>query len=315
MRDRLFLQIQIWRVIDLKQLYLLYTLLVSATLFASNPPPAVTDNLDKAVEVGRLYQKPLLIFFTGGSSCQKSREFLSDTLNDQDFQTELDRKFILVKIEFAEVAKHTVEKIRTNYQVKEKYQIFSLPTLVMTTPEGDEIAQIAPRPISPEAYGKYLFTLYDQYFTLAYRVESGKLKNEVKKAYQQAKQFSDQGLINQIIEEGLKGEDKPFFALEKYTLLLQADQLTHPMREELESIVRASKDRAHQKRLALLEFQQNVKEHLHPRTAVGPIVAYLQELGEEDLVERSQLGALVADFLGEEASKEMVQPFGNCTAE
>lgn len=123
----------------------LITFFFNAPLFGVEPTKiakAVTEDFKKAKFMAEVYQKPIVLLFVGSDWCPNSQLLLKMVEKEDAFFSVLKHRFIVVKIDFKEIATINKELLETNYSLKNQYGIENFPALVIVDPHGEGFIKI-----------------------------------------------------------------------------------------------------------------------------------------------------------------------------
>ena len=103
---------------------------------------AVTEDFKKARFMAEVYQKPMVLLFVGSDWCPNSQLLLKMVEKEDAFFKVLKHRFIVVKIDFKEIAAVNTDQLETNYALKNQYGIENFPALVILDPHGEGFVKI-----------------------------------------------------------------------------------------------------------------------------------------------------------------------------
>lgn len=111
---------------------------LTSTAFASTPAGWTTD-LEKAFQQAKVEKKSVLVEFTGSDWCPPCIFMRQNVFSKTEFVTEASKNFVLVELDFPNGDPAMKEN---NMPYAEKYRIEGFPTVILFTPEGDEITRL-----------------------------------------------------------------------------------------------------------------------------------------------------------------------------
>jgi thioredoxin-related protein len=104
------------------------------------PPTGWTDDFDKAVEKAKAEKKNLLLDFTGSDWCGFCIKLDKEVFDTPKFKEWAKKNVVLVQVDFPH--KKLPEKtVKQNAALKSKYPAGGYPTIVVITPEGNELVK------------------------------------------------------------------------------------------------------------------------------------------------------------------------------
>ncbi|MBI2742565.1 MAG: thioredoxin family protein [Chlamydiales bacterium] len=255
-------------------------------------------SLTKAQENG----KPLLLAFMGSGWCPWTDKIDKEILSDPDFINPLKDQlnFVWLNIPFNKNATAVqVQELKSIYGVKE------LPTLIVITPNQEEMFRIGYLPLTPAEFAARIEKMIADYEELSGKVDGQELSllgaEELQPLYLKARELNCNRYTDSLMAMGLKKDQGTFFLLERYAELQESGD-----REERESIREKITERdpknlsGSQLRLAILDFQvksHNFKKKNQTKSAVKPLVQYLKKFGEKDKENTWKVEMMIAQYL------------------
>ncbi|GAB4186482.1 MAG: hypothetical protein Tsb0015_04300 [Simkaniaceae bacterium] len=266
---------------DIKKLILSCLLFIISSLSAESKLP-VMENFEKANEMAKAYQKPLVLIFLGSDWCELSQKFIKNILEDAEFEKISCNDFLFVKIDFPELNNQSSNLLEKNYELKQRFHIQNFPTLIILDNEDQEISALGYLPCSGKEYAKQLRYIVTEYHKLKSYLENVSLEkadtNELKSLYIRSRDLMSYPLMEEILSEGVTRFDGMFFLVERYSNLIaqgkKDSKEARSIREKIEQ--NESKDSNSRLRLAILDFQEEAnKTSVHPKEALQPLLDYL----------------------------------------
>jgi protein disulfide-isomerase len=111
-------------------------LLILIGSFTSQAQEGLTwyDNINKAIEVSKEEQKPLMLFFTGSDWCGWCHRLQAEVFNTPDFTTWAKGKVVLVELDFPRRKQLPAEIQRQNMELQQLFQPRGYPTVYIVKP-------------------------------------------------------------------------------------------------------------------------------------------------------------------------------------
>lgn len=190
-----------------------------AELSLKKPKFQLTENFDKALELSKAHDMPLVLIFTAGDWCSFSQKLYEKILLTEEFAEEVNKKFVFVKIDFKDqsVAHHSA-LLEHHIALKKRYAIQDFPQIILLDPKGLEIAKLGYSEEMPLEYGKRLVSLWQKYRSLKKEmaVPQRLTFDALKEIFTEAKEMGAPDLVMEVIDYGLKVDKDHFFLLEAY---------------------------------------------------------------------------------------------------
>jgi thiol:disulfide interchange protein len=108
---------------------------ISATAFAAE---GWETKFDKALELAKAQNKPVLVEFTGSDWCPPCIAMRKNVFSKKEFIDAASKNFILLELDFPKKDKELAEK---NQPYAEKFKIEGFPTVVLLDAEGKEFTR------------------------------------------------------------------------------------------------------------------------------------------------------------------------------
>jgi len=266
-----------------------------------------TEDYAKAYKMSQVTEKPILMAFVGSDWCPWSQKFAREILEQPDFLTEMQKEMILVWIDFPERLAIPEERKAQNKELKNRFQVSELPTLVLVDANGKAVAKFGYLPLEPKEMAQQLRTALNDCAMLkrvvgshAYATMNGE---EIKTLYKKAVEFGREEEKQALMEAGLKTAEGAFFLMRQYEQLLEHAKLKEPEVQRLRKQI-MQKDPGNHKgvhlELAIAEFQalsKKLKRREKPDKAIVPLVDYVRNYGTKDLENSWRVEMMIAQFL------------------
>lgn len=107
-----------------------------------------TTDFDKALEVAKTDSLPLYVYFTGSSWCIWCKKMDREIHNQDSFRQKTVGRFLFVKVD---LPAGTAPSEKTKKLI-DTYKIHGVPTVLVLSPSGEELARFRYQHISPEQY-------------------------------------------------------------------------------------------------------------------------------------------------------------------
>jgi len=107
-----------------------------------------TTDFDQALELAKAQSRPLYVYFSGHNWCIWCKRMDKEIHNQDSFRQKMVGKFIFVRVDLPAGSPPTdkVKELLSSYHVK------GVPTVLVISPDGNELSRFRYRQISPEAY-------------------------------------------------------------------------------------------------------------------------------------------------------------------
>ncbi len=100
------------------------------------------QNFEKATQLAKKKNKPLLVFFTGSDWCGPCKILHKDFFETEEFIELANKELILYEADFPRRTDLiTPEQKVINYEIKRKYAIRGYPTILILNSDGEEVAR------------------------------------------------------------------------------------------------------------------------------------------------------------------------------
>ena len=160
-------------------------------------------------------KKFLLVDFTGSDWCIWCQKLKKEVFDNEPFQTEAPKQFVLVELDFPQAKKLPDDLKEQNQKLAKQYKTRGFPTVLILDPDGKVIAQTGYLPGGSEHYQKHLTELVDVYQNVT------RMRGELAKA----EGLDRAKLLDQIIDGygKLENESDDIPAWSKEIIALDAD--------------------------------------------------------------------------------------------
>ena len=113
------------------------------------------DNYDKAIEISKSENKPVLLFFTGSDWCGWCKKLKKEVFDKPEFAEAMGDRFVYVMID-QPMKGQSAELDAQKDRLQKQYGIRGLPAVVIVDSNGRQIAQTGYKEGGPDAYAKHL---------------------------------------------------------------------------------------------------------------------------------------------------------------
>ncbi len=110
------------------------------------------DNLETALQKAKQENKAVLVNFTGSDWCIWCKRLSNEVFSKSEFEKFADDNLILVKIDFPEKIKQSVETKMYNNQLAQRYNVQGYPTVLLFNSRGEMVLQTGYQPGGPVNY-------------------------------------------------------------------------------------------------------------------------------------------------------------------
>ena len=112
-----------------------------------------------AQEISRRERKPLFLLFTGTDWCPWCVRLEKEALSAPEFAAWAKDNLVLLKLDFLQFSPQPQKLINQNSALRQKYNIEAFPTVLITTSDGEIIAQTGYQEGGGASYVAHLKTL------------------------------------------------------------------------------------------------------------------------------------------------------------
>jgi len=265
----------------------------------------IIEDFEKACEIAQAYQKPLVLLFLGSDPCCTSREFVCNVLENKEFIRNCCQDFLFVRVNFPELQHPSSHLWEENHKLKKKFQVASLPTMILLDSQGEEVTKFAYFPCSGKDYARHLRYLFREYKKLLRYIESSHFStatsHELKSLYFRSRDLRCTLLMQKILQEGAMRKEDLFFLVELYSNLSNSGKKESEDAKKIRNTIQKKDPFDSQGallRLALLDFQEEVsKEEGDPKVAIQPVINYLDSPFSERNKEVWRIYRMTAEYL------------------
>ncbi len=106
--------------------------------------------------------KPMLLEFTGSDWCIWCIRLNNEVFSREPFVAYAEASLVLVKLDFPQRKPQPEHLARQNDALSQKYGIQRFPTIILLSPEGEEVARTGYRSGGPDAYVAHLEALLEK---------------------------------------------------------------------------------------------------------------------------------------------------------
>lgn len=122
----------------MRAFFVICTTLVMGVLGAKVP---LLNDFEKAIALSKVYEKPIVLLFTGSDWSPESQALLG-VIENESFEKHIGSHFLFVDADFPEVNVQRTEVIAENNSLKERFGVTEFPTLIFLDLKGDELKRI-----------------------------------------------------------------------------------------------------------------------------------------------------------------------------
>lgn len=286
--------------------FLVFTLVGSLLLFNSCQIQAKElnwhTNYKESIDLAKKESKPLFIYFTGSDWCGWCLKIQKEILGTPEFKELVNDKFVFVEIDFPLKKAMTPELFKQNEELKKNFKIEGVPTIILLSPEGKEIAILHYREGGGKAYAEYLLKLLEdeKNFNKSMQEVDKQSVSILKSLYEHALCRGRVQDARNILQVGLVHNDNVFFLKERYRNLLQERNLNDKEVQKVKKQLLA-KDPDNAKHihydLAVIEFEflsKNLRTMKSAQAATKPLQDYLALFGEKDESHRFRVEMIIS---------------------
>jgi protein disulfide-isomerase len=286
-----------------------FSRLLSLLLFATLPLGATIEwqtDYEKVRSTGEKENKPLLLFFNGSDWAGSAMKMKHEILNTPAFQEKIAPQFVCMEVDFPMHTPPVPVVAEQNLELKKRFKVQELPSLLLLDARERVIAQIGYLPVSGEQLACNLLKIVEQDAELCAGLQHlndpSATPLVLKKLYQLAQELGCGPASEQILEAGLKTED-PYFCLERYRLLVEKGEMkneeTVALRQKLLGFDPESEFVNGQGipfTLALIDFQELSQKNYEAEIAAQPLIEYLARFGKNDQKNIWRIEMMIAEI-------------------
>jgi len=257
---------------------------------------AWTPDYNQALETARLEQKPLLVAFVGPNWCPWSDKIFEDVLTKPEFINALKESVLFVRVDFPYSGAR-----QESEALKEKYHIRQLPTLVLVSPQEEEIAKVGYLPLKAPEFAIHIERILHGYQKLVKKMDQSDVLQmpveELRHLYRESCTYHLAKYTEILLSAGLAKDPGSFFLLEKYSELIKTQpKKAKAVREEIETRDPENKEGAHLQ-LAIFDFQARAETSDNIDKVLKPLKKYLKEFGLQDRENVWRVHMMIAQYL------------------
>ena len=283
-------------------LCIILTALLAFSPIELNKRVPITTDYASAEKLSKVFDKPMILLFTGSDWSVDSQKFLRDILVAPTFYDVLKRDFIFAQIDFPEIETHASKLVEKNCDLKKKFDVETFPMLILLDQNQHEISRTGIFSEDPEQFAAHLKSLLNRYQNILHTLENPQLSiDQLKFCYSDAKELGASDLIERVLDQGLKSETDPYFHLERLSALLTARAENSAEAKTLRmKILNLDPDNAFgaRYRLAILDFQTLAeKGDLKPEEVISPMQSYIETFGKTDKDHLWRIHMMIAHYL------------------
>ncbi len=139
---------------------LLFGLMISfAPAWADEGGIQWSTNYQESLTKAQAESKPVLLFFTGSDWCGWCKRLEQEVFEKPDFAQEMGDKMVFVFLDYPMRFKLDPATAEQNKKLKEQYQVSGYPTVVLISPEGEQLGRTGYLPGGPRAYSSHLMNM------------------------------------------------------------------------------------------------------------------------------------------------------------
>lgn len=254
-----------------------------------------SKDLEQAIQLAHNQNKSILLLIVGGTSCPWSEKLLFDVIYKPEFYQEIQKRFVLCKLEIEQLASKGQE-------LGLEKKLDKIPLMVLMTKEGKVIAEKSDVPDSVKEVINYIKDAMDatSRIELLLKAPSQLADNLLEESYKIAKYL---GLKSEkvLYDIGLSKKKNIFFMLEKYQKLITSgvSKESKDLKLDIQRLdPRNSKGAI--RSIALMEFEERSRQKKgmeNPFSALKPLFEYLRDYGPYDKECRWEIEMKIARYL------------------
>ena len=119
-------------------------------------------NLEKAIQIAKNKDKPILLQFSGSDWCKWCIKLNDEVLFKKEFTDYAKDNMILVNLDFPRSIPQTDELKAYNQGLLNKYGVRGFPTVLLLDKNGDVVLQTGYQPGGPAAYIQHIKQAYSK---------------------------------------------------------------------------------------------------------------------------------------------------------
>lgn len=232
-----------------------------------------------------LKNTPLMIVFLGSDWCPWSKKISDEILSQQEFRKKIGQQFLFLSIEYSE-----------QNPLVEQFHIKELPTLVLLSPLGEEIARFGYLPFSPSDYADRLQHSFTAYQKISMMPLAQMGVEGLKEAYVIAQVHHLQKFQKEILDLGLQKEGNHYFKMIQYEQMAAREpKKARQLKKEILKKDPKNQQGSHRE-LAVIEFRRLAESEASLAKVVQPLKKYLKEFGSKDKEYAWRLRMVLAQY-------------------
>ncbi len=292
------------------------TIFLPFLLFSS--PPKV-DDFNKGMQLAQLYNRPLILVFTGLDWCPWSKKISEELFASPEFSAAIGNAFIFVHLDYPHASSKSLIMTPEKSALKNKYAVTTFPTLIMIEPDGKEVTRLSYSELTASKFAFSLKNIFTKFLSLQDEVAKIDLasitEDKLENLYNQAVELRCPTFISHLLDEGLKLDQGAFFCVEKYSQLVLEGKVDTEQAKALKTqIVERDQDNKEgaRLRLALLDFQSHLED---PDLATKEPLSYIEDFGKKDDDNLWRLHMLISDYFSEHGREKEAKEHAEKTLE
>lgn len=301
-------------------------MMMFAMFFMANTASAFSGGInwhtdyEKAKIEAQKASKPMVLFFTGSDWCHWCKKLDAEVFHDPEFAKAAGDKFIFVLLDFPSKGNQSAQEKEQNQKLKNKFSIQGFPTLIILDSNQQQVGTTGYSAGGGKAYANDLLKMVKQYTSYQETLEnldSGRplAGAELKALYQKALEFRQEGEANRILQIGLKSEERQFFQLERYRLLVKEGAVHNAEASALKQELLGSdpsNDKKIHFQIAVIDFEATSKAvkkgQASPSSTIQPLLVYIEKFGAQDQENLWRLEMIVSQvFLDDKNYTESIK--------
>lgn len=260
----------------------------------------------EAAEESMRTQLPLLVVFLGSdwhASCMKAYK---EVFSSSAFSQQVRDTFVCLGVDFPKYSQQSEDIRIQNYELKSKFQIDELPSLLILSSEGRKIyATSSFGSETGESLGKHLLHVLDSDTKISQAMLniSELSMDDLQNYYRLSEEVVRKDFMEAALEVGVQKEDY-FFLSEAYRILVESGAMDS---EECQRIKHKllGQDPHNAKythfTVALVEFQELAKRaqsdiYQDVSQVIAPLESYLSQFGQTDMENVWKIEMMIAQF-------------------
>ena len=116
-------------------------------------------NFPRSAELAKRTNRPLLLAFLGTDWSISSLKLDREVFDQAELSDNSKYSFLLCKLHFYQTQERSPETIRQNEQLATKYKVQEFPTVLVLSPDGEELGRLGYIPGGTKAFGGAVKTI------------------------------------------------------------------------------------------------------------------------------------------------------------